>query len=64
VWDANASAEVGSFAITINGSTNFFTQVTGSTAVTGGHVLQIKEINGATCTGGLGAVATITYQMS
>jgi hypothetical protein len=64
VWDGTASAEVGSFAITINGSTNFFTQVTGSTAVTGGHVLQIKELSGATCTGGTGAVATITYQMS
>jgi hypothetical protein len=65
VWDRHSSGSiVGSFAITLGNSVNFYTPVTGSTAVPAGHQLQINEISGSGCSGGSGAVATVTYQMT
>jgi hypothetical protein len=65
IYDGTSSAEVGSFAITMTSGTNGYTQVTGSTAFTAGHILRIKTATaGAGCTGPSNVVATITYQMT
>ncbi len=65
LWDGTASAEVGSYSITISSGTNFYTQVTGSTNVASGHLLRVKVITAASgCTTNAGGmVATVTYQM-
>ena len=65
IYDGTGSAEVGSFAITMTSGTNGYTQVTGSTAFTSGHVLRIKTATaGAGCTGPSNVVATVSYQMT
>jgi hypothetical protein len=65
VWDGTASAEVGSYSITLSSGNNFYTQVTGSTNVAAGHLLRIKVTTAAAgCTTNAGGmVATVTYQM-
>jgi hypothetical protein len=65
VWDGTASAEVGSYSITMGNGTNFFTQVTGSTNVASGHLLRVKVTTvAAGCTTAPGnIVATVSYQM-
>lgn len=66
VWDGTASAEVGSYSFTLNGSTSFFTQITGSSTMAAGHLLRLKVTTAAVgCSPNAGAiVATVTYQMS
>ena len=65
VWDGTAAAEVGSYSITLNGSTSIYTQVTGSALVTAGHQLGMKVTTVGTCgTAPHGAVAVITYQIT
>lgn len=65
LWDGTASAEVGSYSITMSSGANFYTQVTGSTNVASGHLLRVKVTTAASgCTTNAGGmVATVTYQM-
>ena len=65
VWDGTANAEVGSYSIGMTSGTNFYTQVTGNTNVTAGHLLRVKvTTGGAGCsTSPAGIVAVVTYQM-
>lgn len=65
VWDGTASAEVGSYSVTMGNGTNFYTLVTGSTNVASGHLLRLKVTTAAV---GCGTnpgniVATVSYQM-
>ena len=46
VWDGTANAEVGSYSIGMTSGTNFYTQVTGNTNVTAGHLLRVKVTTG------------------
>lgn len=66
VQDTTASAEVGSFAITFTSGTNSYTQVSGSTAVTGGHKIAIRiNTAAASCTTTpAGVDATVSYSMT
>jgi hypothetical protein len=65
VWDATATAEVGSYSTAFTSGTNFYSQVTGSTNVTSGHLLRFKITTAAAgcTTNPTGIVATATYQM-
>lgn len=65
VWDASVPAEVGSFSITMDGSTSFYTQVTGISPVVTTHQLRVKVTTPGVCsTAPAAIVATVTYQMS
>ena len=65
VWDGTAGAEVGSYSITMTSGNNFYSQVTGSTNVSSGHLLRVKVTTAAAGCGTVaaGIVATVTYQM-
>jgi hypothetical protein len=65
VWDGTAGAEVGGYSIPLTSGNNFYSQVTGSTNVTAGHLLRIKVTTAASgcSTNAAGMVATVTYQM-
>jgi hypothetical protein len=65
LWDGTAGAEVGSYSVTLSSGNNFYTQVTGSTNVAGGHQLRVKVTTAASgcSTNAAGLVATVTYQM-
>jgi hypothetical protein len=65
LWDGTASAEVGSYSITLSSGNNFYTEVTGSTNVASGHLLRVKVTTAASgcSTNAAGLVATATYQM-
>jgi hypothetical protein len=65
VWDGTAGAEVGSYSLAMTSGTNFYTQVTGSTSISSGHLLRVKvTTGGAGCsTAPAGIVAVVTYQM-
>jgi hypothetical protein len=65
VWDGTAGAELGNYSTTFTSGTNFYTQVTGSTAVTSAHQLRFKITTAAAgcTTNAAGVVATVTYQM-
>jgi Lower baseplate protein N-terminal domain len=65
VWDGTASAEVGSYSVTLSSGNSFYSQVTGSANVAAGHLLRIKVTTaGSGCTTNAGGMAaTVTYQM-
>lgn len=65
VWDGTASAEVGSYSISMTSGTSFYTQSTGSTNISSGHLLRVRvTTGGAGCsTAPAGIVAVVTYQM-
>jgi hypothetical protein len=65
VWDGTATAEVGSYSITMTSGNNFYPQVTGSTNVPAAHLLRVKVTTAASGCGTVaaGIAATVTYQM-
>ena len=63
LWDWNTTAGVGSYSVTVNSN---YQNAAGSTAVPGGHRLNVRITTAAAGCGGGGSglVATITYQMT
>jgi len=65
VWDGTTGLEVGSYSITMTSGANFYTQVTGGSNISAGHLLRVRVTTGGSgCgTAPAGIVAVVTYQM-
>jgi hypothetical protein len=65
LYDGTAAAEIGSYLITLAASTNFYTQVTGSTNVASGHNLHLRITTPASgcSTNATNIESTMTYVM-
>jgi hypothetical protein len=66
LWDGTSAGAVGSYSFTLDNSTLFYTQVSGSSAVASGHTLRMRVTTGSSGCSGNNYVptATITYQMT
>ncbi|HTR24659.1 MAG TPA: hypothetical protein VMI10_11800 [Terriglobales bacterium] len=65
IWDGTANAEVGTYSISMTSGNNFYSQVAGSTNISGGHLMRVKVTTGGSgcSTSPAGIVAVVTYQM-
>jgi hypothetical protein len=66
LWDGTSGGEIGVYSFTLDNATLYYVQVTGSAAVTSGHVMRVRVVTPSSgCTGNAyQASVTVTYQMT